>query len=226
MQDPLLSKLALLAAIILLAGVLLSGPLTLLIVSQAHPQPVEWHGIEEYARAFHPSQLLTFGFGFLTVLGSLGLFTTLLLISRESERIWALLALIFTILFAAVISVNYILQLAVLKPNILAGRLAGMELIAFNNPDSIAMALEMLGYGFLGVATWLAIPIFSNGRLGWWVRMLGVGNGLVSVLGTVLQATIGLRGVVGFACYLGWNVIFLALSVLYVVYFRRTSRMI
>lgn len=218
------TQLGLLSAWALLAGVLLSGPLTVIAVSQVAPQPAEWSGIATYARAFHPLQLVTFGFGFLIILGALGLFSALHVLASPARRVFSLLALVMTAVFASIIATNYMFQLAVLRANVRAGHLEGMELFAFNNPDSVAMALELLGYGFLGVATWAIAPLFGRTRLERWVRGLGIANGVVSLLGTALQASVGLRGLVGLVAYAGWNVLFAALCVLFVIRMHRVHR--
>lgn len=220
------TQLGLLSAWTLMVGVLLSGPLTVLWVSRVVPQPVEWEGIATYARAFHPLQLLTFGFGFLIVLGALGLLTSQHVLADPSRRVFSLLALVMGAVFASIISTNYMFQLAVLRANVAAGQLDGMQLFAFNNPDSMAMALEMLGYGFLGLSTWALAPLFGRRGLDGWIRWLGIANGVVSVLGTALQATVGLRGIVGLVCYAAWNVLFAALCVLYVLHARRAYQQV
>jgi len=209
---------------LLALGVLCSGPLTVVGVSLAHPQPVEWLGVEAYARAFHPLQLVTYGFGFLIVLGSVGLVAALHRLAPGALRFRSALALAFAAAFAAVIGTNYMLQLAVLRPNVAAGRLEGMALLAFNNPDSITMALEMLGYGFLGLATWAVAPVFQEGGLERWTRALCVANGVVSVAGTALHAAVGVRGLFGLALYAAWNVLFAALAVLWVVVLGRWAQ--
>ena len=218
------TQLGLVSAWTLMVGVLLSGPLTVLVVSRFVPQPVEWEGIATYARSFHPLQLLTFGFGFLTILGALGLLTSLHVLADPRRRVFSLLALVMGAVFASIIASNYMFQLAVLRANVAAGRLEGMELFAFNNPDSVAMALEMLGYGFLGVSTWALAPLFGRRGLDGWIRWLGIANGVVSLLGTALQATVGLRGLLGLVCYATWNVLFAALCVLYLLHARREHR--
>jgi len=181
-------------------------------------------GVEAYARAFHPLQLVTYGFGFLIVFGSLGLVAALHRLAPEALRFRTALALALAASFAAVIGTNYMLQLAVLRPNVAAGRLEGMALLAFNNPDSITMALEMLGYGFLGLATWAVAPVFRADGLERWTRALCVANGVVSAAGTALHAAVGVRGLFGLSLYAAWNVLFAVLALLWVLVLRRWVR--
>jgi len=212
------------SALALAIGVLLSGPLTVFAVARVAPQPIEWQGIEAYARAFSPLQMLTYGFGFLVVLGAIGVIAALHALAPPEGRPYGVLALVFAAMFGSIISVNYMLQLAVLRPHVAEGRLGGMALLAFENPDSVTMALEMLGYGFLGLATLSVAPLLAGGAVGRWAGGLGVANGVFSVAGTVLQATVGLRGLAGLACYVVWNVLFAALAILYVLYLRGIRR--
>jgi predicted exporter len=51
-----------------------------------------------------------------------------------------------------------------------------------------------------------------------------VANGVVSVAGTALQAAVGLRGLVGLTCYAAWNLLFAALTVLYLLHLRAVVR--
>jgi len=52
-------------AVATLAGILLSGPVSLALV-RLHPQPA-WSGPEAFARAYHPIQTIPYFTGFLLV---------------------------------------------------------------------------------------------------------------------------------------------------------------
>jgi hypothetical protein len=127
-------------------------------------------------------------------------------------------------MFGSVIGVNYMFQLAVLRPAVAAGNTVAVEFLAFNNPASATMALEMLGYGFLGLATAAAAPLFPGPGRARRIRWLALANGLLSVVGTGLQAAGLLGGLAGLAAYVLWNVLFLALVVEYVLQLRATAR--
>lgn len=220
MERRQIARFGLVSAWILVAGLLLSGPLTVIAVSHFYPQPVEWQGIEAYARAFAPLQLITFGFGFAILAGSIGVVTSLVCLAPPERRLFAALTLVFLAMFGAVIGTNYMLQLAVLKPALAAGQLAGLEFFAFNNPASVAMALEMLGYAFFGVATWTLVPLVPGDGVARWCRRLGIANGVVSVLAAAWHAALGFGGLVGFVGYLIWNVLIVVLAVDYLLYLR------
>lgn len=212
------------SSLVLLVGLFASGPVTVVAVSLRHPQPVEWLGPAEYARAFHPLQLVTYGCGFLILLGAVGLFSALLEMAPRGRRLPAVVALVLVSMFGSVIGVNYMFQLAVLRPAVAAGNTGAIEMLAFNNPASATMALEMLGYGFLGLATAAVAPLFPGPGRARLIRLLGVANGVVSVAGTVLQAAGALGGPTGLVAYLAWNLLFLALVTAYVLHMRAVAR--
>ena len=88
------------AALLLIAGIVLSGPLGLVVVTMLHPQPA-WHDAQTQAANYHPIQILPFFGGFLLVLGSGLLITTLYQLSAEKDKAIALLAVVCTALIHA-----------------------------------------------------------------------------------------------------------------------------
>lgn len=67
----------------------------------------------------------------------------------------------------------------------------------------------MIGYGLLGVATWLLSPAFRGGGRQRWIRNLLVANGVMSVIGAV--ATFAdlswVMSPAGLTAYLAWNAV-------------------
>jgi hypothetical protein len=59
---------------------------------------------------------------------------------------------------------------------------------AMANPRSLAWALEMWGYGFLGVATWLVAPVFAGNAVERATAHAFRANGVVSVIGALWTA--------------------------------------
>jgi len=60
------------ASVLLIAGVVLSGPLALLVVALVHPQP-SWRDAATFAAAYHPVQLLPYVGGFALIGGFVAL---------------------------------------------------------------------------------------------------------------------------------------------------------
>ena len=61
-----------------------------------------------------------------------------------------------------------------------------------DNPQSIMWVIEVLGYAFMGLATFFAAWVFNSGRLENAVRWLFITNGVL-----------GIGGMIGYA--LGWS---------------------
>ncbi len=86
--------------------------------------------------------------------------------------------------------------------------------------------IEMLGYGFQGLATLFVAPIFTGGKLARWIRWLLIVDGIMGVAGTVITgfALDWVFTIPGLLSYVSWNVEFALLTILLSVFFYRTKR--
>ncbi len=215
------------------AGIVLSGPISVGLISATHPQPA-WQDAATFVAHYHPAQTLTYWCGFLTITGFLVMFAGM----REPGHVHAhaagemgtRLALVFAGIFAALISLNYIIQTTFVPA--LVNRYDPAEnavIAAFTmaNPRSLAWALEMWGYGFLGAATWAAAGALNRNRFEKITATLFVLNGIASIATAIWTAVdigwvLTLAGLIG---YVIWNVLIFAAAVMaYVVFKRRESR--
>jgi hypothetical protein len=219
---------ATIAAGVMLAGLLLSGPVGLGFAS-LHPQPA-WTDAEAAARAYHPIQTVPYLAGFLLVGGALGLVAALHALARPELRARTGAALGFASAFAALIFLNYVVQ-TTFVPALMRSHAPGEAplIAAFSlaNPRSLGWALEMWGYAVLGVATWLVAPVFAgDGRLGRATAGLFVANGPVSIAGGLLTAWRPgwVMTPVGTALFVGWNLLVAAMIPLAIVVLRRRAR--
>ena len=74
-------------------------------------------------------------------------------------------ALVFTGVYAALVALNYVVQTTFVPALVTHGDIADAPLIAaftMAQPRSLAWGLEMWGYGFLGLATWLVAPVMRT----------------------------------------------------------------
>ena len=206
----------------LLASVstLVSGPLLFAITLLVAPQPM-WSGAAIAAQNHHWLQELTYFCGFGIIAGMLMLAAGHFLFARESERGWSLLALVSTVIFATLISFNYIVQTTFVRNLLIAYQPSDEAAIAafsMLNPRSLAWCIEMWGYGILGVATWLLAPLYSRDKA---ISRMLVANGIVSI-GSALATSYDsawLMTAVGLSSYILWNALLIALT--YLIY-RRT----
>jgi hypothetical protein len=165
---------------------------------------------------FHRIQTLPFYFGFLLAMGSIMMLVSVYLLSKK--RATALTALIFMSIGAAFVIFNYVTQTtfipAVVK-TYTAELGSVLTTLSMSNPSSLPWALEMWGYGLIGLGTWLAAGFFGTSRLERIAKALFILNGIVSVFGAVI-ASIDLAGVFSIAGLIGygvWNVLYLALAI-------------
>lgn len=75
-------------------------------------------------------------------------------------RARALAGVVFAGILGALADFNYIVQTAFI-PNNIGSPDRVLEVLTLHNPNSLAWAIEMFSYGFLGLATWCIAPIYN-----------------------------------------------------------------
>lgn len=202
-------------SVIALLGYLFSGPLGYGAIRLLHPQPA-WTSAEVLVNHYHWTQDLPFYFGFLLIGGMLIVTTGHFLRAENEDRGYALLSLVFTIVFASLIFFNYFVQITFVRNLILDYRPEyDKTLTEFSmvNPMSMSWGIEMWGYGILGVAMWFLAPLYGGQG---WIRLLLIANGVISCAGGIVTA-INQRWVLtaaGFISYAGWNIVIIALMLM------------
>ena len=210
-------------AVLTAVGVVTSGPLALLLVALVQPQP-PWDGPATFIDSFHRIQTLPFYFGYVLVTGSILMLVSVDLLSRN--RATALTALVFMSIGGALAIANYVLQTTFI-PAVVDAYTPELALLittfSMANPTSLVWALEMWAYAFMGLGTWLAAGLFGASPLERTAKALFILNGVTSILGALI-ISIDLSGVFSVAGLLGygiWNIIYLALAV---VFYRVLAR--
>lgn len=136
-----------------------------------------------------------------------------------ARRVLTLAALVFTGVYAALLTVVYAVQLTVVRWGVLQGQTAGLELFAYQHTPSVMFAVDIYGYLFLGLATLLVAPVFSGRGLERAIRWSLGAHGLSDM-----------AGVVGLTLEIGWlmdlylyvmSASLLAAAVLLSIFFRR-----
>ena len=102
-------------------------------------------------------------------------------ITPDEKKFWSHAALIFTILYAVFVTANYVVQLVTVIPMTLKGSLDEVRILQ-QTPHSLFWDFDALGYIFMGLATFVAIPIFNRSGFQKWVRMAFIANALVTPL--------------------------------------------
>ena len=173
------------SAFALVVGVVLSGPAGLLLVAWVHPQPA-WQGPARFAAELDRVQILPYVAGLLLIAACVALVCNLVVLAPEERKARAYGALVATATFSAIILFNYILQ-ATFVPSLARAYQpendALISALTMANPGSLAWALEMWGYGALGVATWAIAFVFdTTGLEGALWNLLMIAMGVTTIL--------------------------------------------
>jgi hypothetical protein len=124
-------------------------------------------------------EILIYGFSLCIVIPFLLEMLALHHIAPTEKKFWSHAALIFTVLYVAFVTANYVVQLATVIPMTLQGRSDEIVMLK-QTPHSLFWDFDAIGYIFMGFATLFAIPIFEQHGFQRWVRYSFLVNSLVT----------------------------------------------
>lgn len=102
----------------------------------------------------------------------------------DGKKLFSQIGLVFAAISAAVIAVDYYVQVAVLQPSLLLGEMDGVPLFTQYNPHGVFIALENLGYLLMGLSfLFVALAFSGPERLERAVRWILAGGSLLTMLG-------------------------------------------
>ncbi len=148
--------------------------------------PPEWNGIEAYARRYDFLQMLNMIPVLVVPITVIVAMACIHSLAQESKKVFSLTAVALSAIYATIISVNYYIQLFVVRLNILSGDLDGLQLLAMPNLHSVFFALEAIGYMFLSLAMLFTLPIFGNGKLARWIRVFVIISSGLGIFGAIV----------------------------------------
>ena len=102
-------------------------------------------------------------------------------LTAKNKQFWTHASLIFTIIYAAFVTANYVVQLATVIPAKLRGASEAIRVLE-QTPHSLFWNYDAVGYISMGLATLLAVPALSKVGFERWVRMSLIANALVTPL--------------------------------------------
>ncbi|NPV83663.1 MAG: hypothetical protein HPY46_08800 [Candidatus Aminicenantes bacterium] len=94
-------------------------------------------------------------------------------------KIFSRSAVAFATIYAALISINYYVQLTWVGPRLAAGRTQGLEPFVFVPFDSFLYAVDILGYSFMSLATLFLAFVFVGKGVERTARWFLLANGLL-----------------------------------------------
>jgi hypothetical protein len=95
------------------------------------------------------------------------------------RKVWSHVAVVFATIYAALISINYYVQLTWVGPRLARGKIEGMEAFLFTPFDSFLYAVDILGYSFMSLATFFVAKALTGDGLERIARFFLVANGLL-----------------------------------------------
>jgi hypothetical protein len=204
-----------------LSGLLALSWFVAMIVQTILAPPREWAGVEAFVSDFRPIEMLNFVPSLPLASAFLVMMVCVYFFASEQNKIWAMLGLAFTIVYAVMASVNYLTQLLVVRYSIALGETEVLGLLSHANPHSVFWALAN-SYGYMSLAMLFAAWVFGSGSLERWVRRLFIVVGVTApfqFVGVLFQ--LGLA--VGAPAGLIWSTATPAACFLIAALFRRAE---
>ena len=136
------------------------------------------------------------------------------------RKIWSHVGLVFATIYAALISINYYVQLTFVLPRMLGGDTTSVtvEPFLFVPFDSFLYSVDLLGYSFMSLATLFAAIAFATTGIERVVRWFLLANGLLLPF---LALQIYVHALIWPASL--WAVTFPGAMIALAVWFRRRS---
>lgn len=181
-----------------------------------------WTGIDAFLAAFEPIQMLPVIPSLLLAPAFTALMVSIYSYAAEDKKIWGLLGLAFTLIYAAMAATNYMIQLLPVWRSINNGETDGLAMFVLGNPHSIFWGLAY-AYLFMNLAMLFTAPVFTGDRLENGIRLLFILNG-VSVVVTLASAIVDSPPFYLLGSLVIWCPIFAAAAILVAVLFKRIAR--
>ena len=136
---------------------------------------IGWLGTKENIKSYVPRMLPSI----LLAIAFVILMVSILNSARSEKRVWAQIGFAFSIIYTVLVSIVYFVVMAVLVPYVERGESAQVVLLQFKH-GTFLFAIDILGYGFMSLATLFAAPVFGGSNLESWIRRAMIANGLLA----------------------------------------------
>ncbi len=161
-------------------------------------------------------EILIYGFSLFIATPFMLALLALHYVTPDEKRFWSHAAVLFAVMYATYVTLNYVVQLAAVIPY------DAPNPVLVQTPHSLFWTVDALGYIALGLATLFAVPVFAKQGLQKWLRWFFLANGLITPLITFVyfypdfSTTLLLLG-------LPWIVTATGSMLLLTLFFRRMS---
>ena len=140
-----------------------------------------WTGIDAFLAAFTPIQMLPVIPSLLLAPAFTALMVSIHSYAAQDKKIWSLLGLAFTLIYAAMAATNYMIQLLPVWRSINLSQTDGLAMFVLGNPHSIFWGLAY-AYIFMNLAMLFSAMVFTGNPLEKRIRLLFILNGVSAVL--------------------------------------------
>ncbi len=135
--------------------------------------------------------------------------------SPPNKKIYAQLGLLFSVMSATILVIDYFIQISVIQPSLLNGEKEGISILTQYNPHGIFIALEEIGYLLMSLSYLCVIPVFSKAikleHTIRWIFILGFVLMIISLI--VVSLILGVNREYVFeviAIFIDWTVLIIA----------------
>lgn len=214
------------SVVILIAGAVLILGIAASALMLPSTLTTGWTGIASYAEAYRATGGTLTALPFLAALASCPAYVVQVLsvhrLGRPSPRLHRRLGLALAVAFALLAGLNYVVQLTVVRLGILSGQTAGLEPLVFQNPGSLMLELDFIGWFCLGLAFLTVLRCLGTGRLNRAIRYVLLAN---AFLGTLLPlAEFAGNAAFGFVLLATISAVLVIADALFLILFRDLRR--
>ena len=125
-------------------------------------------------------EILIYGFSLFIATPFMLALLALHYVTPDEKRFWSHAAVLFAVMYATYVNLNYVVQLTAVIPYVAPNP------VLIQTPHSLFWTVDALGYIALGLATLFAIPVFGKQGLQKWLRWFFLANGLIIPLFAVV----------------------------------------
>jgi len=121
-------------------------------------------------------EILIYGFSLFIATPFMIALLALHYVTPDKKRFWSHAAVLFAIMYAIYVTLNYVVQLTAVIPYV------APDPVLVQTPHSLLWTFDALGYITLGLATLFAVPVFAKQGLQKWIRWFFLANGIITPL--------------------------------------------
>jgi hypothetical protein len=96
-----------------------------------------------------------------------------------AKKIWSHAALVFAVIYAVFISMNYYVQLTLVVPHMIKGETESIKYLLFTPFDSFVYSVDILGYSFMSLSTLFAAFAFTSKGIAKTAKVFLIANGVL-----------------------------------------------